>query len=72
MHVGFKVQVEWGTCGLKINGDVSWKSLMNSTKLRYSHIFQTTIVLINFLHMRHMNLMFDVIGDQNFDPLTHG
>jgi hypothetical protein len=35
-------------------------------------MFQTTIVFINFLHIRHMNLVFDVIGDQNFDPITHG
>jgi hypothetical protein len=35
-------------------------------------MFQTTIFPINFLYLKHMNLMFDVIGDQNFDLVTHG
>jgi hypothetical protein len=35
----------------------------NSTKLIYSHLFQVATLLINFLHRRHMDLTYEVIGD---------
>jgi len=64
MRVRFRVQVEWGIGGLKRK----WKHCMksfDSTKPKYSHLFQVAVFLIKFLHMRWMNLTYEVIGDQD-------
>jgi hypothetical protein len=45
---------------------------LNSTKPKYTHLFQTITFLINFLHMRCMDFTFEVVGDQNLDPTTRG
>ncbi len=60
MHVGFKVQVEWGIGGLKRK----WRHFMkkfDSTKPKYAHLFPTIVLLIYFLHGRHMDLTYEVI-----------
>jgi len=71
MHASFKVQVEWGIGGLKRK----WKHFMNrfdSTKPKYVHLFQTTTFLSNFLHRRHMDFTYEVVGDLIINPTTHG
>jgi hypothetical protein len=71
MHVGFKVQVEWGIGGLKRK----WRHLMKtfySTKLKYAHLFRAATLLINFLHKRRMDLTYDVVGDQIANWATRG
>jgi hypothetical protein len=72
MHVGFKVQVEWGTCGLKRKWRRFMKKFDEFNKTKIFTFFQTTIVLTNFLLTRHIDFMFDVIRDQNFEPINHG
>lgn len=70
MRVNFKVQVEWGFGGLKRK----WRCFMknfNSTKPRYTHLFWVAIFYINFLHTRHMDLTFDMVGDWNPNQTTH-
>jgi hypothetical protein len=62
IHVGFKVLVEWGICGFKRK----WKPLMkrfDSTKPKFSHLFQVDILIINYLHCHRMDLTYEVIGD---------
>jgi hypothetical protein len=62
MHVGFRVQVEWGIGGLKRK----WRCFMKRfdlTKPKYAHLFQVTTLLINFIHMRRMDLTYKVVGD---------
>jgi hypothetical protein len=62
MHVGFKVQVEWGIGGLK----KQWRCFMkrfDSTKPKYAHLSQNAILLINFLHKRCMDFTHMVVGD---------
>jgi len=71
MHASFKVQAEWGIGGLKRK----WRCLMNrfdSTKPKYAHLFQITTFLTNFLHRRHMDLTYEVVGDLITNPTTHG
>lgn len=34
-------------------------------------MFRTVILMTNFLHMKCMDLTYEVIGDQNVDPITH-
>jgi hypothetical protein len=62
MHASFKVQMEWGIGGLK----KKWRCLMkrfDSTKPKYAHLFQDVAHLNNFLHMRCMDLTYEVVGD---------
>jgi hypothetical protein len=40
----------------------------DSTKQKYSHLFQIATPLINFMHRRCMDLTYEVIGDQ----VAHG
>jgi len=35
-------------------------------------LFKATTFLTNFLHMRHMNLTYKVIVDQNANSIAHG
>ncbi len=70
MHVGYLVHVEWGIGGLKRK----WKRLMkrfDSTKSRYSHLFKSGTLLINFLHRKNMDLTYEVIGDLLPSPKDH-
>jgi hypothetical protein len=69
MHVGFKVQVEWGIGGLK----QKWKCLMKRfdfTKPKKFHLFQANVIFINYLHCHQINLTYKVIKDKNLDPTT--
>jgi len=62
MHVGHKMQVEWGVGSLKRK----WKWLMkkfDSTKPKYTHLFKATIILTNFLHRDQMDFTFEVISE---------
>ncbi len=62
MHASFRVQVEWGISGLKRK----WRSLMkrfDSTKPKYTQSFRVATLLTNFLHKRHMDLTYEVVGD---------
>jgi len=71
IHVRFRVQVEWGIGGLKRK----WKLFMkrfDSTKAKYLHLFWVIVLLIKFLHMRCMNLTFEVIGDQDANLAPQG
>ncbi len=55
MHVGFKVQVEWGISGVKRKWEYFMKRF-DSTQSKFTHLFQVLIVFINFLQRRHMDL----------------
>jgi hypothetical protein len=49
MHVGFKVQVEWGINGFKWK----WKHLMKKfdfKKPKFSHLFQVNVIFTNYFH----------------------
>jgi hypothetical protein len=55
--------VEWGIGRLKRK----WRRLMkrfDDTKPRYSHLFESRIILTNFLPKRRMDFTYEVIGDQ--------
>jgi hypothetical protein len=71
MLEGFNMQVKWGIYGLK----KIWRCFMkrfDSTKSKYSYLFQATSLLTNFMQYRRcMDFMYEVIGDQNVD-ITHG
>jgi hypothetical protein len=43
----------------------------DSTKSKYSHLFQVVAFLIKFLHLRCMNLTYEVIVDQDVNPTPH-
>jgi hypothetical protein len=43
----------------------------DSTKSKYSHLFRIATLLIKFLHMKCMNLTYEVIGDQNANRTPH-
>jgi len=54
--------VEWGIGGFK----GKWRFLMkmfDSTKPKYSHLFQVAAHLTNFLHMRRMDFTYEIVGD---------
>jgi hypothetical protein len=71
MRVGFKVQVEWGIGGLKWK----WKCLMkifDSTKPKFSHLFQATCSLHHLSWWLPMDFTYKVIGYQNLDPIAQG
>ncbi len=36
----------------------------DSTKPKYAHLFKDVALLTNFLHKRHMDLTYKVVGDQ--------
>jgi hypothetical protein len=62
MHVGYRVQVEWGIGRLKRK----WKRLMkrfNSTKPKYSYLFKSRALFTNSLHRRKTDLTYKVIDD---------
>jgi hypothetical protein len=45
---------------------------LDSSKPKYSHFIQVVIFFTNFMHGKHMDLTYEVIGDYNFDLTTHG
>jgi hypothetical protein len=70
MYASFRVQVEWDIGGLKRE----WRHFMkrfHSTKPKYAHLFKTVVLPTNFLHRRHMDLTYKVIGDQIANPTAH-
>jgi hypothetical protein len=71
MHVRFRVQVEWRIGGVKRK----WKRLMKrfgSTKSKFTHLFRIVIIYINLIQRRHMDLTYQVVGDQNPNLAAHG
>ncbi len=44
----------------------------DSTTPKYIHMFQVRVMVTNFFHMRHMDLTFEMVGDQNPNFITHG
>jgi hypothetical protein len=62
--------VEWSIGELKRK----WRHFMkrfDSTKPKYAHLFKDVALLTNFLHKRHMDLTYKVVGDQIINPITH-
>ncbi len=60
MHVSFRIHLEWRIGGLK-------------RKLKcFTHFFEAPTLFSNFLHMRCMDFIYELVGDQNHDPTTHG
>jgi hypothetical protein len=52
-----------------------WRHFMkrfDSTKPKYAHLFQVVTLLSNFLHERHMDLTYEVVGGQIVNPTTNG
>jgi len=70
MYASFRLQVKWGVGKLKRKWRHYLKSF-DSTKQKYSNMFRTVILITNFLHMKCMELTYEVIGVQNVDPITH-
>jgi hypothetical protein len=71
MHVGYKVQVDWGIGGLKRK----WRWLMkrfDSTKQKYTFLFRATALLTNFLHRHLMDFTFEVISELLPNLVNHG
>jgi len=71
MCVGYKMQVEWGICGLKRK----WRQLMkrfDSTKPKYTILFRVATILTNFLQRCRMDFTFEIIGEQLPNPNDHG
>jgi hypothetical protein len=61
MHLGYRVQIEWGIGRLKRK----WKRFMkrfDSTKPKYSYLFKLKTLLTNSLHRRKMDFTYKVIG----------
>ncbi len=46
--------------------------MFDSTKPKYSHLFQAATLLINFLHRKHMDFTYEIIGDHDTNLITHG
>ena len=70
MHVGFRVQVEWGMGGLKRK----WKRLLNrfdSTKSKYIFLFNAACYLTNYLHRRSQDFTYH-IEEHNDDENDDG
>jgi hypothetical protein len=71
MHASFRVQVEWGISGLKRK----WRCLMkrfDSIKPKYAQSFRVATLLTNFLHKRHMDLTYEVVGDLTTNIVARG
>jgi hypothetical protein len=63
--------MEWGIGGLKSK----WKRLMkcfDSIKEKYNHLFKTTTLLINFLHMHFQDFKIEIFGKHHNDLTKHG
>ncbi len=43
----------------------------DSTKPKYSHLFQAVTILINFLHKKCMDFTYEIIGDHIVSPKLH-
>ncbi len=43
-----------------------------STKPKHNHLFKVVVILTNFLHKRHMDFIFEVIGQQMPTLIDHG
>ncbi len=65
------MQAEWGHKWVEVKVEVFHKRF-DSTKQKYSHLFQVVTFLINFLHKRRMDLTYKIIGDQNANPIVDG
>jgi len=69
MHAGYLVQMERDR-SLKRK----WRRLMkifNSTKPKFSHLFQFVALLVNFLHRSKKNLTYEMVGEHLFDLVDH-
>jgi hypothetical protein len=63
--------MEWGIGGVKRK----WKRFMemfDSTQSKFKQLFQIIVIIINFLQRRCMDLTYEVVGDQNPNPIAHG
>jgi hypothetical protein len=63
--------VEWGIGGLKRK----WRRFMkrfDNTKPRYSHLFKSGALFINFLYKRRMDFTYKVINDHLPNLEDHG
>jgi len=63
--------MEWGIGWVKRK----WKRFMemfDSTQSKFKQLFQIIVIIINFLQRRCMDLAYEVVGDQNLNPIAHG
>ncbi len=44
----------------------------DARKPKFSHLFQASVFVINFLHLCQMDFMYKVIADITFDPIAQG
>jgi hypothetical protein len=44
--------------------------IFDSIKPKFVHLFQASVFLINYLRCHWMDFTYDVIEDQNFDPIA--
>jgi hypothetical protein len=71
MDASFRVKVEWGISGLKRK----WRCLMkrfDSTKPKYAQLFRVVILLTDFLHKKHMDFTYKVVGDLTTNIVARG
>jgi uncharacterized membrane protein YbaN (DUF454 family) len=43
----------------------------NSTKPKFSHLFQFVVLLANFFHRSKKNLTYEMVGEHRFDLANH-
>jgi phosphate starvation-inducible membrane PsiE len=48
---------------LKENGDNSWKCLIELSQIIYLIFFELLVLIIHFLHRKHMDFTYKVIND---------
>jgi hypothetical protein len=60
MHYGIEIKVE------KTN------EMFDSTNEKYKHLFKTTILLTNFIHMCHQDFVLEIIGEHQNNLAKHG
>jgi hypothetical protein len=63
--------VECGIGGFK----QKWRCFMkrfDARKPKFSHLFQASVFVINFLHLCQMDFTYKVIADITFDPIAQG
>jgi len=44
----------------------------DSTQSKFTQLFQVVVIFINLIQRRHMDLTYQVVGDQNPNLATHG
>ena len=71
MHVGYRIQIEWGIGGLKQKWQRFMKRFDNQCP-RFCHFFDATAKLTNFFYQRHMIFDKVLLEDQEENEENYG